>query len=192
MRLTVYTDYTLRVLIYLALKHREGSVATIDEMARAYGISRNHLMKIVHELGQHGFIETVRGRAGGARLARAPSQISIGDVVRMAEKDFSVVQCHERGGAHDCAILATCNLKRGLQRAVEAFMRELDRMTLADAVDSTAAAAQLLGMELPPARGASPVRAGRKTIPIVGQPAADAAARPRAASRSAASRSRNR
>ena len=72
MRLTVYTDYTLRVMIYLTLKYQGGEVATIDEMARAYDISRNHLMKIVNELSQSGFIETTRGRAGGARLARAP------------------------------------------------------------------------------------------------------------------------
>jgi Rrf2 family nitric oxide-sensitive transcriptional repressor len=147
MRLTLYTDYTLRVMIYLTLKHAEGRVATIEEMARAYGISRNHLMKIVHELSQHGFIETTRGRAGGARLARAPQRISVGEIVRMAEKDFAVVACHDSASEPQCAVLPACNLKRALRRAVDAFMRELDRLTLADAVSAPTVAASLLGIE---------------------------------------------
>jgi Rrf2 family nitric oxide-sensitive transcriptional repressor len=168
MRLTAYTDYTLRVLMYLSLRYPDGGVATIDEMAGAYAISRNHLTKIVNELAQRGVIETVRGRAGGARLARDPRDISIGDVVRMAEKDFALVECHEAERPSSCVILPACNLKRGLRRALEAFMQELDRLTLADAVTTTSVAAPLLGMEMPrraairiePDRGATP-RAGR-------------------------------
>jgi Rrf2 family nitric oxide-sensitive transcriptional repressor len=148
MRLTLYTDYTLRVMMYLAVKHREGGSATIEEMARAYDISRSHLMKIVNELAQTGFIETTRGRAGGTRLARAPKEISIGELVRMAEKDFAVVACHDSSTPHNCVIFQACNLKRGLARAVDAFMMELDRMTLEDAIGAPTIAASLLGVTL--------------------------------------------
>ena len=164
MRLTVYTDYTLRVMIYLALRYRSGEVATIDEMAKAYGISRNHLMKIVNELSQSGFIETTRGRAGGARLARAPDRISLGEVVRMAEKDFAVVQCQDVAFEADCAVFQACNLKRGLRRAVDAFMQELDKMTFQDAVSAPSVAASLLGMDSEPVPVAVPARgSGRKS-----------------------------
>src|SRR5512139_1979197 len=94
MRLTLYTDYTLRVMMYLAVKYADGGTATIDEIASGYAISRSNLTKIVNELSQQGFIETIRGRAGGMRLARPPAEISIGALVRLAEKDFSVVECH--------------------------------------------------------------------------------------------------
>lgn len=165
MRLTLYTDYTLRVMIYLALKHEGGEVVTIDEMAQAYGISRNHLTKIVNELSQSGFIETTRGRAGGARLARSPNRISLGEVVRMAEKDFAVVQCHDQAFEADCAVFQACNLKRGLRRAVDAFMQELDKMTFEDAVSAPTVAASLLGMEGDPVAVAMPSRgAGRKLV----------------------------
>lgn len=159
MRLTLYTDYTLRVLMYLSLKHAEGGVATIDEIARAYGISHNHLTKIVNEFAQRGIVETLRGRAGGVRLARDPSLISIGEVVRMAEKDFSLAQCHDESHAGECAIFLACNLKGALSRALAAFMRELDAMTLADAVADPGRARPLLGLQ-PPGR----------TIPIASPP----------------------
>jgi Rrf2 family transcriptional regulator, nitric oxide-sensitive transcriptional repressor len=146
MRLTVYTDYTLRVMMYLTVKHREGGMATIDEIARAYDISRNHLMKIVNELSQTGLIETVRGRTGGARLARPPNEISVGEIVRMAEKDFAVVSCHDTEHPHHCAIFEACNLKRRLARAMDAFMAELDSMTLQEAIAAPSVAASLLGL----------------------------------------------
>lgn len=146
MRLTVYTDYTLRVMMYLAVAWPSGRVSTIDEIAAAYEISRNHLTKIVHELGLNGFITTTRGRAGGATLARAPDRISIGDIVRMAEKDFAVVACHDKETPHGCHVFAACNLKRGLARAVDAFMAELDAMTLQDAITAPTVAAGLLGI----------------------------------------------
>lgn len=158
MRLTVYTDYTLRVMIYLTLKYKGGEVATIDEIAQAYGVSRNHLMKIVNELSQSGFIETTRGRAGGARLARAPSRISLGEVVRMAEKDFAVVQCQDVALEADCAVYQACNLKRALRRAIDAFMQELDKMTFEEAVSAPTVAASLLGMTADPVPIAMPVR----------------------------------
>jgi Rrf2 family nitric oxide-sensitive transcriptional repressor len=147
MRLTVYTDYTLRVLMYLSVRYRDGGVATIDEMADAYGISRSHLTKIVNELAQRGVIETVRGRSGGARLARDPRDISVGEIVRLAEKDLAIVECHVPENEAACTIFRACNLKSGLRRAMDAFMQELDRMTLADAISSPDAAAPLLGMQ---------------------------------------------
>ena len=163
MRLTVYTDYTLRVMIYLTLKYKGGEVATIDEMAQAYSVSRSHLMKIVNELSQSGFIETTRGRAGGARLARSPNQISLGEVVRMAEKDFAVVQCHDMALESGCAVFQACNLKRGMRRAVDAFMHELDKMTFEDAVSAPTVAASLLGLGDEPIPVAMPPRgSGRK------------------------------
>ena len=146
MHLTVYTDYTLRVLMYLALKYPDGDVATIDEIAGAYGISRNHLTKIIHELSQVGLIETARGRSGGARLARAPGEISVGEIVRIAEKDFSVVRCHDMSAPHDCAIFPACNLRRRLYRAVDAFLHELDTMTLREAIAAPTVAASVLGV----------------------------------------------
>jgi Rrf2 family transcriptional regulator, nitric oxide-sensitive transcriptional repressor len=162
MRLTVYTDYTLRVMIYLSLKFQDGKVVTIDEMAQAYGISRSHLTKIVNELSQSGFIETLRGRAGGARLARSPDRITLGEVVRMAEKDFAVVQCQDMALEADCAVFQACNLKRGLRRAVDAFMQELDKMTFEEAVSAPAMAASLLGMAEPVAVALPPRGSGRR------------------------------
>jgi len=144
MHLTLYTDYTLRVMMYLAVKQGDGGVVTIDEMAAAYGIPRSNLTKIVHELAQNGFIVTTRGRTGGACLARLPHQISIGELVRMAEKDFAVVACHAAPREVDCAIMPACNLKNGLRRAVEAFLLELDKMTLQDAIITPSVAASLL------------------------------------------------
>lgn len=162
MRLTTYTDYTLRVMLFLTVKHRTGEKATIPEMADAYGVSRNHLMKIVHELSRHGFVETIRGRAGGTVLARPPEAISVGEIVRFAEEDFALVECHVEGAQVNCAVWEACNLKRGFRRALDAFMMELDSMTLADAVTSTSVASSLLGL--------SP--ASTRTIPMVSVPVA--------------------
>lgn len=164
MRLTVYTDYTLRVMMYLALRHRAGSLSRIDEIADAYQISRAHLTKIVHELAQHGMVETVRGRSGGMRLAQPPSSIRIGDIVRMAEKDFSVVACHDERNTVPCAIQPACHLKQALGRAMEAFMRELDGLTLEEAITTPAEAASLLGIAMA-SPVAMPVRRAKPTTP---------------------------
>ncbi|MFO1504212.1 MAG: Rrf2 family transcriptional regulator [Steroidobacteraceae bacterium] len=152
MRLTVHADYTLRVLMYLALKAQTGAGATISEIASAYGISRAHLMKIVNELATSGYVQTTRGRGGGARLAKRPAEISIGAVVRMAEKDFSVVSCHEVPQSTNCAIQPACGLKYGMRRAMDAFLMELDRMTLADAIIAPGVAATLLHIDSPEAQ----------------------------------------
>jgi Rrf2 family transcriptional regulator, nitric oxide-sensitive transcriptional repressor len=144
MRLTVYTDYTLRVMMYLTVSYPSGDVATIQEIASAYDISRAHLMKIVNELSNSGFVTATRGRTGGLRLARAPAQISVGQLVRMAEKDFAIVPCHAESSAVHCAILPACNLKRGMRRAMDAFIHELDKMTLADTITVPSVARSLL------------------------------------------------
>jgi len=146
MRLTVYTDYTLRVMMYLAASYPRGGVVTIEEIAKAYGISRSHLMKIVNELSNNGYVDAYRGRTGGVRLARSPDDISVGDLVRMAEKDFTVVPCHDSHDEPECAILPACNLKRGMRRAMDAFIAELDKMTLAQTITVPSVAVSLLGI----------------------------------------------
>ena len=146
MRLTVYADYILWVMTYLALKHPDGGVATIDDIAGAYGISRNYLTKIIHELSQGGLIETTRGRAGGARLGRALEKISVGEIVRVAKKDLAVVRYRDMNVAHDYAIFPACNLRRRLYRAVDAFLHELANMTLRKAIATPTVAATVLGI----------------------------------------------
>jgi Rrf2 family transcriptional regulator, nitric oxide-sensitive transcriptional repressor len=146
MRLTVYTDYTLRVLIYLTLKYKSGEKATIQEIAESYDISRNHLMKIVHQLSQQGIVETVRGRAGGVTLARAPHDLTVGEIVRLTEPDFALVECHQDGKESNCTVAGVCKLTRGIRRALDAFMRELDQITFDQAVITPKFAASLLGV----------------------------------------------
>lgn len=131
MRLTIFTDYTLRVLIYLGAHQREGRLATIGDIAAAYGISNNHLMKIVYHLAKQGYVETTRGKGGGMRLARAPERINIGEVVRGAEEDLALVECFQRGDP-ECPIAPVCALHGILGRALSAFLEVLDSQTLAD------------------------------------------------------------
>lgn len=143
MRLTRYTDYALRTLIYVGL--HEPRQSSIAEIARAYGISESHLTKVVHQLGRLGLIRTIRGRGGGLRLARAPSEIVVGAVVRQTEDDLALVECFS-GGA--CAITAPCRLRRILGEALSAFLAVLDRYTLADLIEDPAGRdiAKLLGL----------------------------------------------
>jgi Rrf2 family transcriptional regulator, nitric oxide-sensitive transcriptional repressor len=131
LRLTVYTDYALRLLMYLAV--RDDGLATISEIAKSYGISRNHLMKVAYELGVAGYIRTVRGRGGGLKLARPSDAIRLGDVVRCTEPDMALVTCFEPVAA-SCAIKGCCVLRGALERAREAFLEVLDRYSLADLV----------------------------------------------------------
>ncbi|MEZ4380809.1 MAG: Rrf2 family transcriptional regulator [Nannocystaceae bacterium] len=129
MRLTKHTDYALRVLLYAAT-HSERMVST-EEISNAYGISANHLVKIINSLGKAGLLEVKRGRAGGLRLARTPEEISVGAVVRLTEPDFHMVECFDRE-ANTCPIVGACGLIPPLDEALAAFLEVLDRYTLAD------------------------------------------------------------
>jgi len=141
MRLTVYTDYSLRVLIYLAVKPER--LSTIDEVADAYGIARNHLTKVVHQLGLAGYVTTVRGKGGGFRLARPPAEINVGAVVRTSETDLALVPCFAPI-CGPCPIIPACGLKGLIHQAVQAFMAVLDGSTLADLVRQPEALRSLL------------------------------------------------
>ena len=129
MRLTSYSDYSLRLLMYAALK--ADRLVTIQEVADAYGISKNHLMKVAFQLGRHGILETVRGRNGGLRLARKPEQIGLGEVVRVTEEDFTMVECFDPA-TNSCAIIRPCRLRGILRKALDAYFAVLDEFTLAD------------------------------------------------------------
>ncbi len=131
MQLTRYSDYSLRVLIYLALDPER--LVTVEDIARSYDISRGHLMKVVHQLGLRGYVETVRGRGGGLRLARPPKQIGIGDVVRSTEENMALVECFDPASSR-CAIEPACGLRPVLHEALAAFLAVLDHYTLADLV----------------------------------------------------------
>ncbi len=143
MRLTVYTDYALRLLMYLALK--DDRLATVNDVADSYGISRNHLMKVAHQLGVAGYVETVRGRGGGLRLARSPASIGLGDVIRRTEPDTSLVPCFKPVDA-PCAIRRCCVLQRALEKARLAFFEVLDGYTLEDLVKPRTNLQQLLAI----------------------------------------------
>ncbi|MBA3057847.1 MAG: Rrf2 family transcriptional regulator [Gammaproteobacteria bacterium] len=129
MRLTDYTDYTLRVLMFCAL-NPERSV-TIAELAESHGVSKNHLMKIVNDLARQGLLQTTRGRGGGLRLLKPAADIRIGDVVRQSETDFRLVECFDPGH-NTCTLSAQCQLKNVFWSAQKNFLAELDKVTLAD------------------------------------------------------------
>lgn len=127
MKLTAYTDYSLRTLIYLAM-NRDGLV-TIQQIADAHGIAKNHLTKVVHRLGTLGYIDTVRGRNGGMRLGREPADINIGEVVSHTETDFSMAPCFDEASA-GCMYSPACALKGVLGKATAAFLDVLGEFTL--------------------------------------------------------------
>ena len=131
MRLTVFSDYTLRVLMYLALDRTR--LATIPEIAAAYGISENHLMKVVHQLARAGILASVRGKGGGVRLARPPEEIRLGEIVRASEGEAPIVECLS-GDPLACRITSSCRLKGILVDAFDALYDSLDEYTLADLV----------------------------------------------------------
>jgi len=130
-RLTLYTDYSLRVLLYLAAKPE--STATISEITDFYNISRNHLVKVVHNLGINGFIKTSRGKNGGIWLARPAEEIYLSDVVMKTEPDMELLECFNPQ-TDQCVISRTCRLKSMLYEGRAAFMAVLEKNTLADAV----------------------------------------------------------
>lgn len=129
MRLTEFTDHALRLLMYLGA-HPE-RMATIDEIAGCYGISRNHLAKVVNGLAASGLIETVRGRCGGMRLACEPAALRMGEVVRRTEPNFHMARCFDGGSGH-CPFNPGCRLRGALGAATEAYLAELNRVSLAD------------------------------------------------------------
>lgn len=129
MRLTLYTDYSLRVLLYLASKEEEN--VTITEIADFYKISRNHLVKVVHNLGLDGYIMTSRGRNGGLKLARPAKEIMVGELVRSTEPDLDLLECFNPV-TDKCVISRSCSLKSVIFKAQAAFMEVLDQYTLAD------------------------------------------------------------
>jgi Rrf2 family nitric oxide-sensitive transcriptional repressor len=141
MRLTTLTDFSLRMLIHLAVRP-EGR-ATIAEVAEAYGISENHLMKVAHLLGQAGYVATLRGRGGGLALARPAGAITVGEVVRCMEPDMALVPCFAEAR---CAILPACRLKRTLHAAREAFLGVLDGTTVAELAEPQEELRSLLGI----------------------------------------------
>ncbi len=145
MRLTQFSDFALRALIYLAVRDEP---ASLRQIAAAYAISHNHLVKVVGLLQRAGFVETRRGPGGGVTLARRPEAINLGDVVRAAEPDFALVPCME-GGAGGCRIAGLCALTGVLDDARDAFLAEISRHTLADVTHNRGALARRL---TPPAK----------------------------------------
>ena len=148
MRLTLYSDYALRMLMYLALRGPE--LSTIQEIAEAYGISKNHLMKVAHQLGQAGWVETVRGRGGGLRLKQRPRDIRLGQVVGQTEDDFRLVECFD-AERNSCKITPACRLQGILWEAKRAFLGVLNGFTLADLVEEPDQLMRILHIPAPPA-----------------------------------------
>ena len=146
MRLTLHTDYALRVLMYVSVKGE--SLSTIPEIVDHFDISRGHVMKVVHHLGQLGYLETIRGKRGGIRLARKPEQINVGAVVRDMEEELGVLGCLQ-GSEGYCRIEECCVLRSALRDATNAFLATLDRYTLADLIRPQRALARLLALDDP-------------------------------------------
>ena len=170
MRLTNYSDYALRSLIYLAVKPEPHKLANISDIADSYNISKSHLTKIIHQLGQLGYIDSVRGKNGGIRLARAPKDINLGVLIKQIEADFALVECFVVPATNDetgkgqpnsaltlidataspsisklgCVISPVCQLKSVFYEALTAFIAVLERYTLADIINNEAQLAELL------------------------------------------------
>ncbi len=125
----MHADYACRVLMYLATNN--GKKSSIQDIATSFGISENHLVKVVHELGKLGFLTTTRGRGGGIALGRDPKEISIGEVVRKMEPHFHMVECFDES-SNRCPLIRMCQLKAALAKARDAFLETLDPVTLAD------------------------------------------------------------
>ena len=137
MRLTQWTDYSLRVLMYCASHEHRDVAPTVAEIARMHDISRSHLTKIVMTLAAHGWLETTRGRGGGLRLQQSPDQIVLGDVIRHTESDFDMVECFNPA-INACRLDGSCRLKFTLKEALNQYLKVLDGITLADLVQSSA------------------------------------------------------
>lgn len=143
MRLTRYTDYAVRVMIHLAANDRE--LVSIAEIARAYDVSHANLMKVVQDLGEAGYVETVRGRLGGVRLARPAAAINVGELIRHTEASFELAECG------DCLITSACGLRGVLAEAMGAFLAVLDKYSLSDLIGRRAALQALFEIPREPA-----------------------------------------
>lgn len=154
MRLTTYSDFALRTLMYLAVVPADGMLANISDIAGSYHISKSHLTKVVHQLGKLGYIESIRGKGGGIRLAKNPEDINLGALIRQIEPDFELVECFGQSAPPKsdliyqevigCVISPECQLKRVFSEALKAFIGVLDQYSLADIVRNDAKLAALL------------------------------------------------
>ncbi len=155
MQLTTFTDYAFRLLIYLALNPER--TATINEVSDYFGVSRHHMVKVVHRLGQGGFITTTRGKGGGLKLARKPADLKLGEVIRWMEPSLSLVECQHQGKEGRCRAAPSCRLNGILDRAMAAFLTTLDRHSLADAILSAGNSRDQEHTILPRHTNASPI-----------------------------------
>ncbi|TXH62971.1 MAG: Rrf2 family transcriptional regulator [Tolumonas sp.] len=144
MQLTLFTDYALRTLVFLALQP-EQHLSTITEVADRFSISRNHVVKIVHQLGMKGYIDTIRGKHGGIRLARASAEINLGDLIADMENMSCLMDCQREG----CRLSPGCRFQSIMRKAMRAFMAVLAEFTLADLVRDEERMCDLLGLEIP-------------------------------------------
>ena len=144
MQLTLFTDYALRTLVFLALQP-EQHLSTITEVADRFSISRNHVVKIVHQLGMKGYIDTIRGKHGGIRLARARAEINLGDLIADMENMSCLMDCQREG----CRLSPWCRFQSIMRKAMRAFMAVLAEFTLADLVRDEERMCDLLGLEIP-------------------------------------------
>lgn len=144
MRLTLHTDYGLRVLLYVGLKR--DALTTIPEIVRHFDMSKGHVMKVVHRLAQKGYLQTIRGKKGGMRLARGPTEIGVGAVVRDMEQELGVLGCLQDKEGY-CRIEECCILRSALREATNAFLAALDRYTIADLLQPQRALARLLQID---------------------------------------------
>lgn len=146
MRLTAFTNYALRTLMFAAL--REGALSQAEEVARAHKIPVSHVVKCVHRLGQWGYLDNLRGRGGGFRLAKPAGAITVGEVVRRTEDSLVLVECFDPA-TNTCPLCGACDLSFGMQRAFAAFMGVLDGMTIADIARDRDKLLPRLGLAVP-------------------------------------------
>ncbi|MDF1481656.1 RrF2 family transcriptional regulator [Extensimonas sp. H3M7-6] len=159
MRLTQWTDYSLRVLMYCAIHAERAQPVTITEIAEVHGISRSHLMKIVQELSARGLLDTTRGRGGGVRLLQPAQVITVGAVARATETDFALVECFD-AERNQCRLRGRCRLQGVLEQALAAYLAVLDGVTLADLVAEPQVWQGVQALPMPFTSGAG--AAGRK------------------------------
>lgn len=151
MHLTAFTNYALRTLMFAALKG--DALSQVDEIARAHRIPRSHVVKCVHQLGRWGYLENLRGRGGGFRLARPAANITVGEVVRRTEDGLRLVECFDPA-SNTCPLCGACELSRGIGRALAAFLAVLDGMSIADIAAERSVLSARLGLD-PSARPAA-------------------------------------